>query len=136
MDLFFAGKETTASSLVWLIYYLATYTEAQHKMQAEVDEVLPKGTLATLQDRARLPYTEAVIHETLRVSSLSANGGSHAASKDTMLGGYVISKCKAMVGGKDLKTDEIAIITCLYKVGKCNNEISAISGMKLRTVQT
>ncbi|KAK4292913.1 hypothetical protein Pmani_034351 [Petrolisthes manimaculis] len=87
LDLFFAGKETTASSLVWLIYYLATYTEAQHKMQAEVDEVLPKGTLATLQDRARLPYTEAVIHDTLRVSSLSANGGSHAASKDTMLGG-------------------------------------------------
>ncbi|KAK4324431.1 hypothetical protein Pmani_004929 [Petrolisthes manimaculis] len=92
LDLFFAGKETTASSLVWLIYYLATYTEAQHKMQAEVDEVLPKGTLATLQDRARLPYTEAVIHETLRVSSLSAMGVSHAASKDTMLGGYVIPK--------------------------------------------
>ncbi|KAK4318676.1 hypothetical protein Pmani_010304 [Petrolisthes manimaculis] len=35
---------------------------------------------------------EAVIHESLRVSSLSCTGVSHAASRDTMLGGYVIPK--------------------------------------------
>lgn len=41
-----------------------------------------------------------------------------------------------MVGGKDLRTDEIAVITSLYKAGKSNKEISVISGIKLRTVQT
>lgn len=53
LDIFFAGKETTSSSLNWLFYYMATYTHVQRKMQAEIDEVLPRGTLAELQDRAR-----------------------------------------------------------------------------------
>ncbi|XP_071514745.1 cytochrome P450 2L1-like [Panulirus ornatus] len=92
LDLFFAGSETTRSTLVWMFYYLATYPEVQRRLQDELDEVLPKGTLVTLDDRIRLPYTEAVLHEVLRKSSLLSLGGQHVAVRDTQLGGYFIPK--------------------------------------------
>ncbi|KAG7164051.1 Cytochrome P450 2B19-like [Homarus americanus] len=57
LDLFFAGSETTTNTLTWLFYYLATYPEVQQKMQAEIDEILPKGTLATLDDKLSIGYT-------------------------------------------------------------------------------
>ncbi|XP_047472152.1 cytochrome P450 2L1-like [Penaeus chinensis] len=92
LDLFFAGSETTVGTLTFMIYYLANYPEVQKKFQAEIDEVLPKGTLATLEDRSRMPYTEAVIHEVLRVSSLASVGVPHVAVRDTKLGGYLLPK--------------------------------------------
>ncbi|XP_071521962.1 cytochrome P450 2L1-like isoform X2 [Panulirus ornatus] len=92
LDLFLGGGESTKGILVWMSYYLATYPEVQRRMQEEVDEVLPKGTLATLEDRIRLPYTEAVLHEVLRKSSLVNLGVQHVAVRDTELGGYIIPK--------------------------------------------
>ncbi|KAK3870138.1 hypothetical protein Pcinc_024594 [Petrolisthes cinctipes] len=91
-DLFVAGFETTTNTLIWITYYLASNPQVQRKMQAEIDQVLPLGTQATLQDRARLPYTEAVIHESLRKSSLLAVGVPHMATQNTTLGGYIIPK--------------------------------------------
>ncbi|XP_042218258.1 cytochrome P450 2L1-like [Homarus americanus] len=101
LDLFFAGSETTTITLTWMFYYLATYPEVQQKMQAEIDEVLPKGTLATLDDKLRMPYTEAVIHETLRKSSLAATGVQHVATRDTQLGGYYIPKGTVVIGAQE-----------------------------------
>ncbi|XP_042219419.1 cytochrome P450 2L1-like [Homarus americanus] len=101
LDLFLAGSETTTNTLTWLFYYLATYPEVQQKMQAEIDEVLPKGTLATLDNKLRMPYTEAVIHETLRKSSLAATGAQHVATRDTQLGGYYIPKGTIVMGAQE-----------------------------------
>ncbi|ROT68379.1 Cytochrome P450 2L1 [Penaeus vannamei] len=92
LDLFFAGSETTVGTLAFMFFYLANHPEVQRKFQAEIDEVLPKGTLATLEDRSRMPFTEAVIHEVLRVSSLASLGIPHVAVRDTTLGGYLLPK--------------------------------------------
>nr|XP_027230053.1 uncharacterized protein LOC113821725 [Penaeus vannamei] len=92
LDLFFAGSETTVGTLAFMFFYLANHPEVQRKFQAEIDEVLPKGTLATLEDRSRMPFTEAVIHEVLRASSLASLGVQHVAVRDTMLGGYLLPK--------------------------------------------
>ncbi|XP_071546777.1 cytochrome P450 2L1-like [Panulirus ornatus] len=91
-DMFTAGSETTTNTLTWLFYFLATYPEVQRKLQAEVDRVLPRGTLATLEDRPRLPYTEAVIHEVHRKASVTSMGVQHAAVQETLLGDYLIPK--------------------------------------------
>lgn len=40
----------------------------------------------------RLPYTEAVVHETLRMSSLVPYGAPHTATRDTKFAGYTIPK--------------------------------------------
>ncbi|KAK8391419.1 hypothetical protein O3P69_017182 [Scylla paramamosain] len=92
MDLFLAGSETTSSTLTWMLYYLSTNPHIQRKLQVELDAVIPEGYQATLEDKPRLPYCEAVIHETLRKSSLVATGVHHVASRDTTLGGYTIPK--------------------------------------------
>lgn len=92
LDLFLAGSETTTSTLTWMLYYLSTYPHVQRKLQAELDAVIPEGHQATLEDKPRLPYTEAVIHETLRQSSLVATGVHHVANRDITLGGYTIPK--------------------------------------------
>lgn len=40
----------------------------------------------------RMPYTEAVIHEVLRKSSLASVGVQHMSTKDTVLANYTIPK--------------------------------------------
>lgn len=53
LDLFFAGSETTTNTLTFMVQYLAMHPDIQKTMQEEIDQVLPKGTLATLEDKAR-----------------------------------------------------------------------------------
>ncbi|XP_063867797.1 cytochrome P450 2L1-like [Scylla paramamosain] len=91
-DMFFAGSETTVNTFTWLCCYLAAHPQVQGKMHTEIDEVLPNGALPTLAEKPRMPYTEAVINEVMRVCSLVNFGLQHMAASDTQLGGYTIPK--------------------------------------------
>nr|ACI94903.1 cytochrome P450 CYP379A1 [Carcinus maenas] len=91
-DMFFAGSETTVNTFTWLCCYLAANPQAQLKLQAEIDEVLPNGALPTLMEKSRMPYTEAVINEVMRVCALVNFGLQHMAANNTTLGGYTIPK--------------------------------------------
>jgi cytochrome P450 len=66
MTLFLAGHETTAIALSWTWYLLATNPEAEGKLHAELDEVL-HGRVPAAGDLPRLPYTEMVIKESMRL---------------------------------------------------------------------
>nr|XP_020661376.1 cytochrome P450 2J2-like isoform X2 [Pogona vitticeps] len=96
-DLFLAGSETTARTLQWGLLYMMAYPEIQEKCQQEMDAVLGNNACLKCDDRERLPYTNAVIHEILRFSSVVALGLAHAPIKDMMLSGYVIPKGTAVV---------------------------------------
>lgn len=63
---FFAGHETTARTMTYTWYALATHPEAARKLHAELDTVLGDRT-PTLDDLHRLPYTLQVIKEVLRL---------------------------------------------------------------------
>ena len=52
-DLFNAGSLTTRDTTVWMIFYLANHPRVQEKMQQEIDNVLPRGTLPLLEDKPR-----------------------------------------------------------------------------------
>ncbi|KAL7640132.1 UNVERIFIED_CONTAM: hypothetical protein RMT77_009546 [Armadillidium vulgare] len=91
-DLLGAGLDTTSISITWGIFYLASFPEVQTKLQKEIDEVIPKGTLISLEHKSRLPYTEAFLAEVLRYSSLAAFGAFHSVSTDTKFSGYTIPK--------------------------------------------
>ena len=65
-DLFLAGTETMSLSLNWAIIYAAYYPELQKEISDEIDRVLGSEKLPTESDRAKLPYVEAFINETLR----------------------------------------------------------------------
>ncbi|KAK7909426.1 hypothetical protein WMY93_014110 [Mugilogobius chulae] len=92
MDLFFAGTETTSTTLQWALIYLIKHPEVQKKAQAEIDRVIGQNRLPTMADRANLPYTDAVVHEIQRIGDIIPLNALRVASKDTTLGGYFIPK--------------------------------------------
>ena len=56
-ELFVAGTETTAFSIVWFILYMIRFPEVQRKIQEEIDDVIGLGTTAGLHHRPAMPYT-------------------------------------------------------------------------------
>jgi cytochrome P450 len=88
LTVFFAGHETSATSLSWIHYLLDRNPEARTKLRAEVDRVL-HGRTPTSADLDALKYTEQVINEALRLYS-PIHSISRVALTDDMLGGYHI----------------------------------------------
>ncbi len=68
MTLFMAGHETTANTMAWIWYLLATHPEVEAKLHQELDTVLG-GRAPTMDDLPRLVYTDYLITETLRLYS-------------------------------------------------------------------
>jgi len=63
-----AGSETTGNTLAWACYLLAQHPQLQARLQAEADLVLA-GADADYETVSKLPFTRAVITETLRLYS-------------------------------------------------------------------
>lgn len=66
ITLFLAGHETTANVLAWAWFLLAEAPDAQVRMQEELGRVLG-GRAPGIDDLPALPYTRAVVEETLRL---------------------------------------------------------------------
>lgn len=66
MTIFLAGHETTANALTWTWYLLAKHPEIEARLHAELDTVLG-GRPPTFEDYRRLPYTERVLTESMRL---------------------------------------------------------------------
>jgi cytochrome P450 len=81
-----AGSETTGNTIAWACYLLTQHPEAQQRLQQEADQVLAGGA-AGYDDLARLPFTRAVVTETLRLYSPVWILPRQAAS-DVELGGH------------------------------------------------
>jgi cytochrome P450 len=90
MTLYLAGHETTALTLTWSWYLLATHPEAEAKLADEWQRVLA-GRAPTPDDLPNLPYTDAVITEAMRVYPPVYLIGREATC-DLELGGYRVPK--------------------------------------------
>lgn len=66
MTLYIAGHETTGNTLMWAYTALARHREAFDRLRDEVVRVVGERR-PTLADYRNLPYTEAVVKETLRL---------------------------------------------------------------------
>ncbi|NXL49136.1 CP2J2 protein, partial [Podilymbus podiceps] len=91
-DLFLAGTETTATTLRWALLFMVVYPDIQEKVQKELDAVLGCSHLICYEDRKKLPYTNAVIHEIQRYSNIILIALPRQSVKDTELLGYPIPK--------------------------------------------
>ena len=90
MTIFLAGHETTALALSWSWYLLATHPEVEKKFHAEIDEVL-QGRTPTVEDMRRLPFTEMIAKETMRLYPPAYAIGREAL-EETEIGGFRVPK--------------------------------------------
>ena len=65
MTILLAGHETTANALVWAFYLLSQHPDVERRLHDELD-ALGSAALGAA-DVARLPYTRAVLAETMRL---------------------------------------------------------------------
>lgn len=90
MTIFLAGHETTANTLSWAWYLLSQNPEAEARFHEEIDRVL-EGRRPTLADLPRLPYTEGIVNEALRLYPPAWMLGREA-NEPLELGGYRIAR--------------------------------------------
>jgi cytochrome P450 len=88
LTIFLAGHETTANLLTWTWYLLSQHPEVESRLHAELGEVLG-GRTPSIEDIPRLPFTEKVIYEALRMYP-PAWAISRMVVKDWSIGGYDI----------------------------------------------
>ena len=96
LDVFLAGIETTTTALHWLLLRMIHHKDVQRKCQEEIDHVIgavrhPDGNISNM------PYVKAVLHETLRLHSVSV-GAIHGTQNDTTIHGYNIPKGTIVFG--------------------------------------
>lgn len=80
-----AGHETTALTLAWALYLCAFDEEAQARLREEAQAVLG-GRTAGAEDVDRLPFTQKVIRETLRLYPPAAFLSRTARGEDILCG--------------------------------------------------
>ncbi len=88
----FSGAETTSSSLLWAFLFLLHYPDVQERVQAEIDEVVGQNRKVSLEDKVSLPYTNAVLMESMRMATIVPMALPHTATSDLEIGGYKIPK--------------------------------------------
>ncbi|XP_078522260.1 cytochrome P450 2J2-like [Lissotriton helveticus] len=91
-ELFGGGTETTTTTLLWAILYLVNRPEIQEKVQKELSTVFGESQVIHYEDRKRVPYTNAVIHEILRITNIASIGMIRQTTKDMSLQGFNIEK--------------------------------------------
>ncbi|KAL7641280.1 UNVERIFIED_CONTAM: hypothetical protein RMT77_008418 [Armadillidium vulgare] len=89
-DLFSAGQETINVTLNWCLIFLLYNKDVTSKLQQELDSVVGRSRLPSLDDMPHLPYTEATICEVLRRSTVIPLGTPHSTTCDTKIGDYHI----------------------------------------------
>nr|BDU96776.1 NADPH-Cyrochrome P450 reductase [Eisenia fetida] len=92
IEMLSAGSDTSMTTLLWLIYYMIKYPEAQTKIQAEIDDELGPNETVSYSNRLQLPYTEATILEVMRLRTIVPFGLPHFSTREFQLRGYIIPK--------------------------------------------
>ncbi|XP_006262987.2 cytochrome P450 2J6 isoform X1 [Alligator mississippiensis] len=92
IDLFLGGSETTSTTLHWGLLYMVAYPDIQEKVQQELEAVLGSSQLICYEDRRKVPYTNAVIHEIQRFSNIISVGMPRICVRKTELLGFPLSK--------------------------------------------
>lgn len=80
-DLFSAGMETIKTTLLWLQVYMLRNPEHMKRIQNELDEVVGRHRMPTIEDMPYLPITETTILEVLRITSIVPLATTHSPTR-------------------------------------------------------
>ena len=92
LELFGAGANPVATTLSFCVLYLARNQEIQEKIFQEIRDNTNEDAAVTMNDLKHLPYTNAFIHEVLRITSINFIGTPHMNIEATQIGEYDIPK--------------------------------------------
>ncbi|XP_075122782.1 cytochrome P450 2J2-like [Leptodactylus fuscus] len=92
VDFVLAGFETVTSTIRWGLLYMAFYQDIQVKAQKEIDAFVESTENLQYEDRLKMPYTNAIIHEIQRFSNVVPTGLPRLCTKDIELHEYSIKK--------------------------------------------
>lgn len=91
-DLFLAGTETTSSTINWCLLYMLHFPEVREKVYAEMKDKIGTDRTPTIHDKTKLTYLNAVIAETLRLTSIVPLSAPHLCSEEVVIRGYTLPK--------------------------------------------
>ncbi|XP_034960563.2 cytochrome P450 2C42-like isoform X2 [Zootoca vivipara] len=88
--LFIAGSLSTSEVLGRALLVMARLPHIQEKVQREIDEVVGANRIPGMEDRVRMPYTNAVLHEIQRYEKGSLESFPRETTCPTKFRGYLI----------------------------------------------
>ncbi|XP_035296682.1 cytochrome P450 2D27 isoform X2 [Cricetulus griseus] len=97
VDLFTAGMVTTSTTLSWALLLMILHPDVQSRVQQEIDDVIGKIRRPEMADQARMPYTNAVIHEVQRFGDIVPLNVPHMTSRDVEVQGFLIPKGTTLI---------------------------------------
>lgn len=80
-DLFSAGMETIKTTLLWINVYMLRNPLAMKQVQDELDQVIGRSRLPSIDDLPYLPITESTILESMRRSSIVPLATTHSPTR-------------------------------------------------------
>uniref|UniRef100_A0A8C6R287 Cytochrome P450, family 24, subfamily a, polypeptide 1 n=1 Tax=Nannospalax galili TaxID=1026970 RepID=A0A8C6R287_NANGA len=90
-ELQLAAVETTANSLMWVLYNLSRNPQVQQKLLQEIQTVLPENQVPRAEDLRNMPYLKACLKESMRLTP-SVPFTTRTLDKPTVLGEYTLPK--------------------------------------------
>lgn len=90
MDLLGAGTETSATTMRWFILFMITHPKVQARMREEIHDKIGHSKYPSMSNKDSMPYSEAVLTETLRIGCIAPLSIPHGLTKELKYGQFLI----------------------------------------------